>query len=425
VIQYLPRTVDIELDELLPGAPAIALEGPKGVGKTATLIRRARTVYKVDNVLQRALLEADPDRLERDPTPILLDEWQRLPALWDLVRRNVDADPVPGKFLLAGSAVPMEVPVHSGAGRIITLRMRPLSLAERGIAASPTVSLADLLAGKRPPLEITTTVGLPDYVREIVASGFPAIRVAPAHVRRALLDGYLERTLQRDFPEQGHAVRRPAALLAWLRAYAAATATATSYSRILDAATPGEADKPARSTTEAYRSVLSDLWILDPLPAWLPTRNMLQRLAQAPKHQLADPALAARLLGIGADALLQGEEAGPVLLRDGDLLGRLFESLVTLSVRVYAQASEARVYHLRTRNGDHEIDLIIERDDGRVIAIEVKLSPVVTDDDVKHLHWLHEQIGDDLLDAIVITTGKDAYRRADGIGVIPAAGLGA
>jgi predicted AAA+ superfamily ATPase len=279
--------------------------------------------------------------------------------------------------------------------------------------------------GKHPPLGITTTLGLPDYVEEIVASGFPAIRRTSPRVRRALLDGYLERIVQRDFPEQGYVVRRPEALLAWMRACAAATATTTSYNRKLDAATPGEADKPARGTTEAYRTVLSNLWILDPLPAWLPTRNMLQRLAQAPKHQLADPALAARLLGVGADALLQGEEAGPVLLRDGGLLGRLFESLVTLSVRVYAQASEAHVYHLRTRNGDREIDLIIERDDGRVIAIEVKFSPVVTDDDVKHLHWLHEQIGDDLLDAIIITTGKDAYRRQDGIGVIPAAGLGA
>src|SRR5690606_38391371 len=109
--------------------------------------------------------------------------------------------------------------------------------------------------------------------------------------------------------------------------------------------------------------VLQQLWILEPLPAWLPGTARLQRLAQAPKHHLVDPALAARLLGVGVESLLRGDQAGPSQLRDGNLLGRLFESLVTSSVRTYAQAAEARVYHLRTRNGDHEVDLIVERAD--------------------------------------------------------------
>jgi predicted AAA+ superfamily ATPase len=160
------------------------------------------------------------------------------------------------------------------------------------------------------------------------------------------------------------------------------------------------------------------------VPAWLPSRNHLNRLAQAPKHHLADPALAARILGLDADALLSGEEAGPQIPRDGTLLGHLFESLVTLSVRVYAQAAEARVKHLRLHGGQREIDLIVERADQRVLAIEVKLSGTVTDDDVKHLHWLREQIGDDLLDAVVINTGPQAYRRKDGVAVVPAALLG-
>ncbi|MXY12411.1 MAG: DUF4143 domain-containing protein [Acidimicrobiaceae bacterium] len=138
-------------------------------------------------------------------------------------------------------------------------------------------------------------------------------------------------------------------------------------------------------------------------------------------HQLADPALAARLLGVGADALIDGGDAGPAIPRDGTVLGALFESLVTLSVRVYAQANEARVSHLRTRAGEQEVDLIVERADGRVVALEVKLSALIDDRDVRHLHWLAEQIGPNLLDAAVITTGPEAYRRADGIGVIPAA----
>ena len=421
--RYLPRVVDQELDELLAGVPAIALEGPKGVGKTVTSVLRARTTYELDRPAHRALLEADPLRFESDSAPVLLDEWQRLPFVWDSVRRSVDRDPTPGRFLLAGSAVPANAPVHSGAGRIVNVRMRPLALAERGVAPA-AVSSAKLLAGDADAPDGECDLNVADYFEEIVASGFPAIRAATGRARRALLDGYVERIAQRDFREQGQPVRKAAALYAWMRAYAAATATNASYNRILDAATPGEGDKPARSTTEAYRHVLSDLWILDPLPAWTPSDNRLHRLAQAPKHHLADPALAARLLGMGVDGLLRGREAGPQVFRDGTLAGRLFESLVALSVRVYAQVAGARVGHFRTRNGDHEIDLIVERDDGRVLAIEVKMTAVVGDDDVRHLSWLRDQLGEEVIDAIVVTTGRHAYRRADGIGVVPAGLLG-
>ena len=138
-------------------------------------------------------------------------------------------------------------------------------------------------------------------------------------------------------------------------------------------------------------------------------------------HQLADPAIATRLPGVDADALIGGSDAGWDMPRDGTLLGALLESLVTLSVRVYAQANEARVFHLRTQGGEREVDLIVERADGRIVALEVKLSATIDDKDVKHLRWLESQIGSELLDAAVITTGSEAYRRNDGIAVIPAA----
>lgn len=420
---YRRRVVDRELDELLPSLPAISLEGPKGVGKTATALRRAATVIGLDEPANRELLQADPARLSRQPTPILLDEWQREPVVWDLVRRSVDRDSSPARFLLTGSAAPAEVPTHSGAGRIVTIRMRPMSLAERGLVV-PAVSLEELLARDRPVMSAESDVSLVDYADEIVRSGFPGIRDRPPRARRAQLDGYLARIVERDFPEQGHQVRRPATLRAWLAAYAGATATTASYSTILDAATPGDSDKPAKSTTTAYRDVLSQLWLLEPVEGWVPARNALARVGAAPKHHLADPALAARLLGADVPALLDGTAGGRVVARNGPLLGALFESLVTLSVRVYAQAAEASVFHLRTRDAAHEIDLIVQRADQRVVAIEVKLSPTVTEVDVRHLVWLRERIGDDLLDAVVVTTGAHAYRRPDGIAVVPAALLG-
>jgi hypothetical protein len=423
MVDYRPRSVEAELDALLSAVSAIALEGPKGVGKTATASRRARTILSLDVPAQRALLEADPDRLHRLEEPILLDEWQRYPPSWDLVRRAVDADPRPGRFLLTGSTLPRELPAHSGAGRIVTVRMRPLSLAERHLQ-EPTVSLEALLAGKRPRITGHSTVALPAYLEELVSSGFPGIRFAGKAGARALLDGYLDQIAKRELPELGHVVRRPATLRAWLAAYAAATATSTSYNVLLDAASPGENDKPSKTTTIAYREALTALWLLDPAPAWTPLRNAFTRLGQAPKHHLVDPALAARLLGTSAASLSAGDDAGPPRLRDGNLTGRLFESLVTLSVRVYAQASAARVHHLRTHNGAREIDLIVERDDGRVLAVEVKLGGAVGDEDVSHLLALQRTLGPDLLDAVVVTAGSDAYRRTDGVAVVPAALLG-
>jgi hypothetical protein len=303
--------------------------------------------------------------------------------------------------------------------------MRPLSLAERGLTPQ-AVSLASLLAG-RAGVAGDSEVTLSGYVDEIVASGYPAIRPLRGRALAAALDSYLDAVVQRDFPQQGLVVRRPQTLRAWLAAYAAATASTASYNRILAAATPGEGDKPARGTVTAYRDVLSQLWLLDPVPGWVPSTSRFSRLAQAPKHHLADPALAARLLAASAESLLAtGGAPGdvPPTPRDGPLLGALFESLVTLSVRVYAQTAQAEVYHLRTRNGDHEVDLIVEGPDRRVVAVEVKLAGSADDGAVAHLRWLREQVGDRLADAVVVTSGRYAYRRPDGIAVVPAALLG-
>jgi predicted AAA+ superfamily ATPase len=315
--------------------------------------------------------------------------------------------------------------MHTGAGRIRRIRLRPLALCERGLI-EPTVALSQLLSGERRSIHGESRLTLEDYADEIIGSGFPGIRPLPARARRAQLDGYLDMIVEREFADQGHPVRRPATLRRWLAAYAAATGTTASYTAILDAATPGDTDKPAKTTTIAYREVLSQLWLLDPVAGWLPSGHPLSRLAQAPKHHLADPGLAARLLGVDASALVSGVRpaAASRLAVSGSVLGRLFESLVTLGVRVCAQAAESSTFHLRTKNGDHEVDLIVQRDDGRVLAFEVKIGASVNDGDVIHLNWLQRMLGDQLLDAAVVTTGPTAYRRTDGIAVIPASLLG-
>lgn len=421
---YQRRAIDTTLDELMPELAAIALDGAKAVGKTATAEQRCRTTFRLDDPFRNEAIAADPELVLRGPRPALVDEWQLVPATWDVVRRQVDRDPAGGQFVLTGSASPRPgVTAHSGAGRIVRLRMRPMSYAERGLS-EPTVSLRALLAGGRPDVEGESDIDLEAYAEEIVRSGFPGIRRLGARARQVQLDGYLRSVVDRDVPDQGRAVRRPDALLAWLAAYAAASSTTTSYNKILDAATPGDADKPAKTTLLAYRDALMQLWLLDPVPGWIPSHSPLQRLQQAPKHHLADPALAARLLGASADSLLEGQ-ASVIGSASGGLLGRLFESLVTLSVRVYAQESDALVGHLRTRNGDREVDLVVVRPDGKVLGIEVKLSSTARDADTSHLFWLRDRLGDRVIDTVMITTGPYAYRRPDGVAVIPLALLGA
>ncbi len=415
---YQRRYVDDYLDEVR-SLPAILLEGARGVGKTATASQRCRTIRALDEPGAAEIVAADPYVIATDDAPVLIDEWQRSEPVWDAVRRLVDRESVPGRFFLTGSLP--RGGTHSGAGRIHAVRMRPLCLAERGVA-EPTVSFAALLRGNA---EVGGRSGftLSDYVDEILASGFPGLRRLDGRALITALDGYLARLVDRDIPDAGHQVRRPDTLRSWLRAYAAATATTASWEKIRVGSAGAGTEAPAKSTILDYTEALIALAVLDPIDPWTPSRNHLRAAGQARKHHLVDPALAARLLRRDRQHLLTGEDGGKSPA-DGVLLGNLFESLATLSVRNAAQPADAEIYHFRENTGRHEVDLIASTGDG-IVAIECKLGATVDDADTKHLRWLRGQLGDDLIDAVVLTTGPEAYRRADGIAIIPLALLGA
>ncbi len=427
--EYQPRIADDELGELLGVLPAISIEGPRAVGKTRTALRRANTVYALDDPEVLEAVRAAPQMLTRGEPPILIDEWQHYLPSWDIVRRAVDQDFSPGRFILTGSTRPQERPVHSGAGRIVTLRMWTTALAERrfprGCQVGHTVSLRALLSRDRPGISAHADLGVEDYAEEIVAGGFPGWRHVTGRARRLLLDGYLHHLAEYDFPMAGHRIRNPSALRRWLRAYSAVISTTASYEAIRDAATSGEGDKPAKTTTLAYRDTLEAMWVLEPLPAWLPGGSHLSRLKRGAKHHLTDPALAARLLNLSVDSLLSGQPAVSTggRLGSGVLLGALFESLVTHDLRIYAQAADARVSHMRTWNDQREVDVIIEYEGG-VLPTEVKPGAEVTRRDTRHLRWLRDRLGPGLIDAMVVTAGQEAYRDEDGIAIVPAGLLG-
>ncbi|MDR0837484.1 MAG: DUF4143 domain-containing protein [Propionibacteriaceae bacterium] len=421
-MEYRSRVIDDDLQQLVKSVPAIAVVGAKAVGKTESARRLAHTVLDLADEDQAVIVRADRSAalLESRP-PVLIDEWQMDPPIWETMRHSVDADPQPGRFLLTGSANPRNTRIHSGAGRVVRVRMRPLSLAERGIQ-TPTVSLADLWHGIG-KVGGTSTVSLRDYADEIVSSGFPAIRFGPAVARRRMLESYVDSAVNHEVRQLGLLLRKPASLLAWLRSFAAATGTTATYTAIADGVPEG--DRASRATINDYRDALEQLWLLDQVPAFPLGHNRLSELGKLPKHHLADPALAAAYLGITADSLLDGTAArNTTKVRHGALFGRLFESLATLCVRVYAQASGLDVAHIRTGRGEHEIDLVAHAPDGRVLAFEVKLGQTPSDGDARHLLWLRKRLGDDVAGLVILTTGKQAYLRPDGIAVVPLALLG-
>ena len=422
-MEYVRRIIDDQLSEMMAVLPAISVEGAKGVGKTATATRRTQNVFSLDDEATEQIIAGNPKLVDSGEPTTFVDEWQLVPTVWNVVRRAVDDGAAPGSFLLAGSASPSpQVRIHSGAGRIVRLTMRPQSLPERGLV-STTVSLRDLLSCEPGDLGGATSMDAADYVHEILASGFPGIRAALAEARPHLLQSYVDRIIDHDVDQLGQRSRRSESVRGWLTAYAAATSTAASYSSILRAATPGETDKPSKVTAMAYRDVLQRLWVLDPIAAWTPSFGHLKRLALAPKHHLVDPALAAVLVGASAASLIRGD--GPSGGgRDGTFLGALFESLAAQTVRVLAQASGAAVFHFRTHGGEREVDLIVQRPDHRVLAMEVKLSATVRPDDVSSLNWLEVQAPDLVKDKLILNTGTRAYRRPDGVGVIPLSLLG-
>lgn len=416
---YLPRVIDRRLLDLIEGLPAIAIEGAKSIGKTTSASRLAKSIIRLDDPATMDVVKADPARALDRGRPLLVDEWQRHPPIWDAVRRAVDEDGAPGQFILTGSAVPADAPAHSGAGRILSVRMRPLSFFERQLHPT-TVSLAHLLRGTALNVMGESSITLEQYTDEILASGFPNIRERPQRFRADELRSYVSLLVTKGVKESGHYERTPATMAEWLRAYAAATATTASWETIRDAATPGHAGGISRPAAERYREALRASWMLDPLSAWIPGSSHLRRAGRAPKHHLADPALAASLVGIGKTGLLDGD--GPAgIVRDGAFLGALFESLVALSIRVYAEVLDAAVYHYRDAQGRREIDFIVEREDRAFVAIESKLGSTVGTDDVKHLVAMKELAGPRMLAGLVVNTGTTAYRRDDGILVVPLA----
>jgi predicted AAA+ superfamily ATPase len=423
------RLMEYYLKNLLEIFPAIAVDGLKSIGKTVTSKELSKTIFELDTKKDLIKFRNQINDLQKMKKPILIDEWQRYPESWDKVRRLVDDETPSGSFLLTGSLTDENIDVHSGSGRIIRKKMFPLSFEERGLVKK-TVSLGKILNSKKYSYKMSgqTNINFEKYIDEILISGLPAFRKYKFPAINNMFESYFYNILSHEFKQQGLNLRQPETLYRWLKGYSAAIATDASYNEILDASTSGEGNKPAAKTTIAYREALTNLFLIEELMPWADGENYFSTLKKVPKHYLAEPAFAAYLLELSKETILGNGEFNENQRRFddkyGNILGRLFEALVKQSLNTYTSVNEAKLFYFATNNPKHEIDFIVKKQD-KLVAIEVKMVPDIDENDVKELKWFKEKMGHKFSEAIVLTTGDFAYRREDGIAVIPFALFGA
>ena len=267
-------------------------------------------------------------------------------------------------------------------------------------------------------IEGESAVGLAGYVDQILCSGLPGVRALDPRRRPAALRAYLAEAASSDLARAQMTPRRPDTVLAWIAALARASSHTTPLTQVHRLLGRSLA---SRDTVTAWRDALTQTMLLDPVPAWMPTGpDAPGRLTSSPRLYLADPALAAAACQITSRHLLRGQTA-PVQPVEGTWLAALFSSLVTMSVRTYAEAHGWNVSHLRTKRGTHDIPLIIELDGSRVLAGAITTSPDPSDRDTADLTWLADTMPRKVAGTFVITTGPAAYRRDDGVAIIPLA----
>jgi hypothetical protein len=413
---YLPRFADTELLSRLRATGAVLVEGPRGCGKTQTALRAAKSAVRLDrDSAARRMGALNPALLLEGDLPRLIDEWQLVPDVWNAVRGDVDDHPEDaGRYILAGSAVPADDETrHTGSLRVTRLRMRPMSLAESG-HSSRAVSLASLFAGG----EASATdpgLGIRDIAERIVIGGWPALlRRDPADAMVAT-QGYLDETCRVDLGRLDGPRHDPANVTRVLRSLARNTATEAS-ARTVAADVAGAEGPIDYHTVLAYVEALTRLFIVEDLPAWSPALRSRGVLRAAVTRHFVDPSLAAAAVGAEPERLL----------RDTETLGFLFESLVIRDLRIYGQAIGATVSHYREAKGA-EADAILEMRDGRWAALEVKLGQGDIDKGASSLLRVANHVDTDRHGApafmAVITGWGYAYRRSDGVFVVPIGAL--
>ena len=411
---YRPRVVDGELARRLETIGAVLIEGPKACGKTATATQVAKTIFRFDeDEAARIAVRLAPERLFDNPTPILFDEWQAEPDIWNRVRRQVDDRQGRGLYILTGSATPNEdASRHSGAGRFGVIAMRPMSLFESGHSTGE-VSLAGLFTGEKPTAN-GTQLSFMQLVQRIVIGGWPELLDADENEARDWLGDYLIQIAEVDVQALGSR-RNPRNVERLLASLGRSVGQAAKGSEL--AKDVGGADGPiAKETLAGYLDALERVHLIDDSEAWRPHMRSRARLRTSPVRYFVDPSLGPAALNIGSADLIADPRA----------LGFHFEALAIRDLRVYAQPLRGVVDSWRDSNGN-EVDAIITTRGGWG-AFEVKLNPAAVDDAAAALRRFVANVdtnvyGEPKVLGVITSTGYSG-RRDDGVHVIPISTLG-
>lgn len=418
---YLPRLIDVQILRALTVFGAVCVEGPKWCGKTWASLNQAQSVFYVGDPAggfqNRRLAEMDPGIALMGDVPHLVDEWQDVPSIWDAARFEVDRSPEKGRFLLCGSSTPQYKGImHSGTGRIATLRMHPMSLFESG-DSSGTVSLRGLFDE---PIKAQPTgeIRLAQLCDLIVRGGWPG-NLGVSQAESALVPAsYIEQVVEQDASRIDGKRRDPYRIRALLRSLARNESTLASNATLRRDIMQFDDESLSEDAVADYLEILYRLFVIYDQPAFNPNMRSSVRVGKKPKRHLADPSLAAAALGANAGRLM------------GDLntLGFLFESLCERDLAIYAQANGGRLYHYRDATG-REIDAVVELADGRWGAFEVKLGANQIEAAAESLLSIKSFMENDphakAPDVLVVVCGLTsfAYTRPDGVMVVPPTAL--
>ena len=412
---YLSRICDSELQKALSTMGAVLIEGAKWCGKTSTAVNVALSTLFMqdpDNALSyQQMADTKPSLLLKGDTPRLIDEWQMAPVLWDAVRFEVDKRRgASGQFILTGSVLPADnVTAHTGTGRFARILMRPMSLYESQ-ESNGTVSLADLFDGNC-DIDSLSDLSIEQIAFAICRGGFPAtIGKSDTTALRMSID-YIESIINHDISRVDGVEKNPNRVRLLLRSLARNIATMASVQTILKDVESTETSISDK-TFAVYYNALRRIFVVETVPAWLPSIRSKTAIRTTIKHHFVDPSIATAVMRLNPEAIL----------KDFEYFGFLFEALCTRDIRIYAQHNDGDVFHYRDKSG-LESDMIVALRDGRWGAIEVKLGNKQIEQAAENLLKLKEKIDADKMREpsflMIITGGQYAFRRKDGIFVVP------
>lgn len=413
---YLKRIADYLLQERLAASGAVLIEGPKWCGKTRTALENSNShLFMQDPDKAVSYLKAadtKPSLLLKGDTPRLLDEWQTAPVLWDAVRFMVDQRGKPGQFILTGSAVPKDnVVQHTGTGRISRLMMRPMSLYE-SMESNGSVSLKALFDGET-EIDSLSDLTIEQIAFAIVRGGWPAsIGETEKIALRHAID-YVEAIINADVSKVDGIEKNPIRVRALMRSLSRNISTMATIRTIHnDIAMGDENGSISEKTISQYLGALDRLFVTENLPAWNPALRSKTAIRTSVKRQFIDPSIAAAVMRLTPSRLLD----------DFNYFGFLFESLCDRDLRIYSEAIDGQIFHYRDASG-LEADAVIALHDGRWAAVEVKLGSKEIEEAAVHLLELKEKVNTKKMrkpSFLMILTGSEiAYRRDDGVYVVP------